>query len=141
LESCNLLLSPHWRSSNPVKDVKNFKLNFMDGMYNGGFVGASVGALEALAYWAELCFHNIEVNRAEGYYVDQRYLDILPTRFEGVSHIRHKGCNVANWNQVDCERVVQPNGDVLINNRYPIVFVHYTNSMLRGILKGKDKSL
>ncbi|MEM9679575.1 MAG: hypothetical protein AAF901_04560 [Bacteroidota bacterium] len=138
LTECDVLLSPHWRSSDPDKDLSNFRLNFLDGIYNGGFVGVSKGGEKAMSYWAKLVLHNCEANRAEGYYVDQRYLDILPTRFEKVSHILHKGCNVANWNQVDCERVQQANGEVLINDQYPIVFIHYTNSMLRGILLQED---
>ncbi len=142
LKTYNLLLSPHWRSSLPQKDEINFKLNFLDGMYNGGFVGASIGSEAALNYWAGLCLFNCEVNRDEGFYVDQRYLDILPTRFDGVGHITHKGCNVANWNQEDCKRVKQPNGDVLINNKYPIVFIHFTNSLFKGVyLKKTDEAL
>lgn len=141
LETCKLLLSPHWRSSSPIKDVENFELNFMDGIYNGGFVGASEGAEEILRYWAGLCYHNVEVNRAQGYYVDQRYLDILPTRFEGVDHIKHKGCNVANWNQVDCRRVVQNDGSVLINDKYPIIFIHFTNSFFKGVYLWKSDSV
>lgn len=141
LKKYNILLSPHWRCSMPDIDTINFKLNFLDGIYNGGFIGASKGGEKALNYWAELCLFNCEVNRNEGFFVDQRYLDILPTRFEGVGHIIHKGCNVANWNQVDCKRILKPNGMVLINNKWPIVFVHFTNSTLGGILLGNDKFL
>jgi len=141
LSNNGVLLSPHWRSSSPTKDLTNFRLNFLDGIYNGGFVGASKRGIEALLYWAELCLHTCEVNRKDGYYVDQRYLDILPTRFEGINHITHKGCNVANWNLIDCKRTLQDNGEVLINGEYPIVFIHFTNSMLDGILLGKDTLL
>jgi hypothetical protein len=141
LNTHSMLLSPHWRSSFPEKDVENFKLNFLDGIYNGGFVGTSKKGILALTYWAKLCLHNCEANRNEGYYVDQRYLDILPTRFDGVGYIKHKGCNVANWNQVDCERTLQDNGDVLINNHWPIIFIHFTNSALKGILLGNDTLL
>jgi len=141
LKTYNLLLSPHWRCSNPQIDIANFKLNFLDGIYNGGFIGASKGSEKTLNYWAELCLFNCEVNRNEGFYVDQRYLDILPTRFEGVTHITHKGCNVANWNQEDCKRTLQINGNVLINNTYPIVFIHFTNSFFKGVYLNKTDEL
>lgn len=133
LESKKILLSPHWRSSCPIEDLPNFKLNFLDGIYNGGFVGASNGAEPILLYWAELCLFACKVDRGNGFYVDQRYLDILPTRFEGVGHIIHKGCNVANWNQIDCKRVLQEDGTVLINSVMPIVFIHFTNSFFKGV--------
>lgn len=142
LDKYSILLSPHWRSSFPEKDLKNFKLNFLDGIYNGGFIGASKGGENALKYWSQLCLFNCEVNRNEGFYVDQRYLDLLPTRYDGVGHIIHKGCNVANWNQEDCKRIIQSNGGVLINNKYPIVFIHFTNSLFKGVYLNKtDETL
>lgn len=138
LKKCNLLLSPHWRCSDPILDLENFKLNFLDGIYNGGFVGASTGGIPALEYWAKLCIFNCEVNRNAGFYVDQRYLDLLPTRFDGIKSITHKGCNVANWNIIDCKRIRQDSGEVLINNEYPIVFIHFTNSLFKGAYLRKN---
>ena len=138
LEECELLLSPHWRCSDPFINSREFRYNFLDGIYNGGFIGASKGSEEVLEYWAKLCLFNCEVNRNAGFYVDQRYLDILPSRFEGVKSITHKGCNVANWNVIDCKRVEQPSGDVLINDKDPIVFIHFTNSLLKGAYLWKN---
>ncbi len=141
LKKYKILLSPHWRSSFPGIDDYNFKLNFLEGIYNGGFVGASQGGQEALTYWAELCLFNCEVDYANGFYVDQKYLDLLPTRFEDVGHIKHKGCNVANWNIVDCQRVLQEDQNVLINNTEKIVFIHFTNSLFKGIYLWKNDTL
>jgi len=139
LNEKKLLLSPHWRSSSPIKDLSNFKLNFLDGIYNGGFVGASTGAEGALLYWAKLCLFSCKVDRSNGFYVDQRFLDILPTRYEGIGHITHRGCNIANWNQIDCKRVLKQNGLVLINNEYPIIFIHFTNSLFKGVYLGSKE--
>ncbi|MEL1240141.1 hypothetical protein [Flavobacterium flavipallidum] len=141
LKTNAILLSPHWRSSNPKVDFDNFKLNFLDGIYNGGFIGASRLGKEALEYWATLCLFSCEVNRIEGFFVDQKYLDLLPSRFQNVESIRHKGCNVANWNQIDCERTFNESGEILINNKYPIVFIHFTKSFFRGVLKESDSKL
>ncbi|MEO2064650.1 MAG: glycosyltransferase [Christiangramia sp.] len=141
LEHCNLLLSPHWRSSDPEADLANFKLNFLDGIYNGGFIGATPAAETALNYWAKLCLFNCEINRSEGFYVDQRYLDILPSRFEGVKSIRHKGCNVAYWNRVDCSRTINKEGKVMIDNKFPVIFIHFTYSLFLGVFFEDDKIL
>ncbi len=141
LKKSSVLLSPHWRCSNPKIDLQNFKLNFLDGIYNGGFVGASKEGISAMNYWAELCLFNCEVNRGQGFFVDQKYLDILASRFRNVNNIRHKGCNVANWNQVDCKRILHQENEVVINNKYPIIFIHFTTSFLRGVLLGSDKVL
>lgn len=141
LKTKNVLLSPHWRSSNPLLDLDNFKLNFLDGIFNGGFVGASKLGVKALDYWAHLCLFNCEVRRQDGFFVDQKYLDLLPSRFENVESIRHMGCNVANWNQIDCKRILNDDGQILINNHFPIIFIHFTKSFFRGVLKENDTFL
>ncbi|QPL48522.1 hypothetical protein [Alteromonas sp. B31-7] len=141
LDNCSILLSPHWRSSDPYKDSRNFELNFLDGMYNGGFVGASTEGVEALEYWAYCCLYSMERNRERGMHDDQKYLDILPSRYGGVESIRHMGCNIGNWNQIDCKRSRNEDGEILINNKYKIVFIHFTKSLFRGVYFGKDKLL
>ncbi|MFD2517942.1 glycosyltransferase [Salinimicrobium flavum] len=136
-----LLLTPHWRNSNPLVEYDNFKLNFLEGLYNAGFIGASRGAELALNWWAKMILFKCEVNTAEGFYDDQRYLDLLPVLFENTGILRHKGCNVANWNKILCNRTLNDNGEVTINNHFPIVFVHFTNSLLTGVFYKNDKLL
>lgn len=141
LEYSRVLLTPHWRSVNPEVEYSNFVHNFRDGIYNAGFIGAARGAEEAMNWWAKMVLFKCEVDRRNGYYVDQRYLDLLPIHFEGVKHLIHKGCNVANWNKVVCKRTKNDNGEIVINDKYPIVFIHFTNTMLYGIFFEHDKLL
>ena len=141
LDRCSVLLSPHWRSSNPKLEYSNFVDNFRDGIYNAGFFGASKGARKALDWWSQMVLFKCEVSRKDGYYVDQRYLDILPVYFRNIKHLEHRGCNVGNWNQTECKRGLNEHGEVLINEKFPIVFIHFTNSLLRGVLLGGDKLL
>jgi hypothetical protein len=142
LDKEKVILTPHWRcADNPWEDFHNFKLNFKDGIYNGGFVGVRKDALDVMFFWANLCLAACEVNRPEGFFVDQKYLDILHSRFEGIGVVRHRGCNVSNWNISDCQRVVTDNGEILINGIFPIVFIHFTSSMMKGILSGIDLHL
>ena len=140
LDTASVLLTPHMRCSDPTIDPHDFQLNFVDGMYNAGFVAASKAGIPAMEYWAKCCLFKCEVNGAEGYFADQRYLDILPTRFEGVESLRHRGCNVGNWNQVDCTRELV-DGEVKINGEFDVVFIHFTKSMFRGIYTGSDALL
>ncbi len=138
LEKNNVLLTPHWRSSVPTIEYSNFVHNFRDGLYNAGFVAAAQGAQDAMSWWAKMVLFKCEVNRREGFYVDQRYLDLLPILFDKVKVLKHRGCNVANWNKIECKRTVDENNEVLINNKYPIVFIHFTNTMLTGIYYEND---
>lgn len=135
-----MLLSPHWRCSDPESDAFNFALNFRDGIYNGGFIGAARDGIPALEWLAKACLFKCTNDYHEGFFADQKYLDFLASRYEGIRVLRHKGCNVANWNRVDCKRTAS--GDtVLINAEYPVVFIHFTKSTIYGILYGTDHML
>jgi hypothetical protein len=141
LNSYSVLLSPHFRSSNPVRDKNSYILQFTSGIYNGGFIAANSKGTSAMGWFANVCSEICEMNPCKGQYVDQTHLNLLPVFFDDIYIIKHRGCNVANWNQLECRRVVQDDSEVLINNKFPIVFIHFTVSTIRGILSGEDISL
>ena len=95
----------------------------------------------ALDWWARNCLAICEKDPCKGQFVDQSHLNLLPVFFEGVYILSHRGCNVANWNQLECRREKQVDGSVIINHTYPIVFIHFTKSTVRGILHGEDDKL
>lgn len=140
LDSSHVLLTPHWRCNDPSKDPVNFRLLMTEGHFNAGFVAVSSGAEEALEWWARICLGRCERAQAEGLFVDQAYLNLLPVYFDKVEIIRHRGCNVANWN-LEMNRREQVDGEVMINGNDPVVFIHFTNSTIRGILRGEDGHL
>jgi hypothetical protein len=140
LEHNAVLLTPHWRASDPGVDQKNFFTLYTSGLYNAGFIGANKNALPALRWWVKACLHICERDDSRGQFSDQTHLNLLPIYFDNVKIIKHRGCNVANWNQIECARVRR--GDtVLINGKDPIVFIHFTRSTIRGIVKGEDALL
>lgn len=141
LSQSSILLSPHWRSQNPAIDPENFNLNFTDGMFNGGFVGATQSGIDALKWWRDACLYRCERTREEGYYVDQKFLDLLPAQFPGIKINQHRGCNVANWNLSENIRTQALNGETMIREKWPIIFIHFSGSTVRGILKGHDSLL
>lgn len=140
LNDAAVIITPHWRCINPTDYEDNFKDNFTDGMFNAGFIGASISGISALDWWASVCKYRCSKAKAEGFYVDQKYLDLLAIRFENVKVIKHRGCNVAFWNQVDCKRT-KINGQVLINDEYPVIFIHFTDDLIDDIKSGKDALL
>jgi lipopolysaccharide biosynthesis glycosyltransferase len=116
LNENRVILTPHWLSAEePEIDIKSFKANFTDGIYNAGFVGVRNDATEVMNFWAKMCYTICEINRPSGLYVDQKYLDILHSRFEGIGVVRHKGCNVSRWNIIDCKRTICNDGSVWID--------------------------
>ena len=140
LNESDVLLTPHWRGLNPNLDTANFELQFVGGLFNAGFIGVNANSIETMNWWAENCLYRCEKNFSIGHYVDQTYLNLMPVYFENVKILRHQGCNVANWNQIVCQRDLVA-GQVRINNYWEIVFVHFTNSTIVGILSGEDHLL
>ena len=142
LDEYRVILSPHWRCSvNPEMDMTNFKLNFRDGIYNGGFIGVRNDAQEIMDFWTNLCLVACEKSFSEGLYDDQKYLDILHSLFEGIGVVRHKGCNLASWNRIECRRDIVDNGKIMINSLDPVVFIHFTKCTMQAILSGLDQHL
>lgn len=141
LRESNILLTPHWRSSDPKLDELNFNALIPHGLYNAGFVGVNKNATEALDWWAKSCEYACEINAEKGIYVDQGYLTAFPLLFNKVEILKHQGCNVAEWNIIDCKRSLDDDNSVLINDKYPVVFIHFTTRTVKRIADGRDPLL
>jgi hypothetical protein len=145
LKENDIILIPHWRNINPNHENKlertNYKLLFTDGLFNAGFVGANRRAKQAIWWWATACTADCELNADKGLFADQAYLSVLPVYFNNVKIIQHKGCDVSSWNMVLCERIRAENGETLINNQYPIIFIHFTAHTIECAKNGIDPLL
>jgi hypothetical protein len=140
LKEHSLLLTPHWRPLDPDTNEEQFFCNFRDGIYNAGFLGAASKGLDALNWWHKACLHRCEFDYPKGYYVDQRYLDAFPVYFEDVKIIKHLGCNIAQWN-ADYLRREASGANILINGRWPLIFIHFSDVTIHNIEHGNDTVL
>ena len=140
LNEHSVLLTPHYYKNNPNKEQNWFEANFRVGLYNAGFVGANKNAMKTLQWWAESCLYRCEKNAFRGLFDDQKYLDLIPVMDENAHVLRHKGCNLAGWNQELCPRS-SSSGEVLIDGKFPVVFIHFNATTIREILKGGDNLL
>lgn len=140
LENHSFLLTPHNYERVPTHNQNMLEANFRVGLYNAGFVGVNKNAVSTLQWWAECCLYRCEKNPFRGTFDDQKYLDLVPIMNEDAMIVRHQGCNVAEWNRYVCYRTEQ-NGEVLINGKYPVVFVHFNFTTLRCIIDKNDPGL
>jgi len=140
LDNSTILLTPNWINSDPLIDKDSFFSLFTSGFFSAGFIGANKNGLPALKWWAQACHFMMGEHIQLGIRDDQKYLDILPIKFESTKIIRHRGCNIGAWNYEECRRE-SVNGNVLINGEFPIIFVHFDEMMVQGILRGHDKLL
>lgn len=141
LNDASLLLTPHHYLADPKNKQFWLEANFRIGLYNAGFVGANFSALHALEWWAQCCLYNVRKSAWRGLFDDQRYLDLLPNLYKNVTVLEHKGCNVASWNVDQCPRSLEKDGEVLIADRWPLVFIHFNGFTMRAILNENDPLL
>lgn len=134
-----IVLTPHWRPLLPNDDSEQFKMNFLHGLYNAGFVGASREGLAALQWWETACRYRCDKAPAEGFFVDQRYLDMIPVYFDNVHVLRDPGCNVAEWNADHLPRLLADG--TLFVGCVPTQFIHFTGITIKKIGEGTDPAL
>jgi hypothetical protein len=140
LEDNALLLTPHWKNMDPLIDEGSFLSLFTSGIFSAGFFGANQQGLHILKWWANACHFKMMPAIELGVHDDQRYLDIVPVVFEKVKISRHRGCNIGAWNFEESVRTLV-DGKVLINSKYPVIFIHFDEMMVTTILRGHDKLL
>jgi glycosyltransferase involved in cell wall biosynthesis/SAM-dependent methyltransferase len=96
-----LVLSPHNVDPMP-RDGKhpNEQDILVAGAYNLGFIGIGSGAFAdtLLSWWAERLETECIVDPARGFFVDQRWIDLVPGMAESFHLLRDRGFNVAYWN-------------------------------------------
>lgn len=123
----SFLLSPHWGCLDPLKSELYFKSAMTDGLYNAGFLGATIKGLDSLYWWANMCLYACEKDKSRGLHDDQAYLNHFPILNPDTKILIHRGCNVADWNRFENIRSLSPEGELILNGFFPLVFIHYTN--------------
>jgi hypothetical protein len=140
LDTYDFLLTPHHYPRDPAKDQNWLEANFRVGLYNAGFIGVNKNAAKDLEWWTACCAYRCEKNALRGTFDDQKYLDLIPVINEKAHIVRHKGCNVAEWNRTVISRT-EKDGQILLDNQYPLVFVHFNGTTVRAISQGEEPLL
>jgi hypothetical protein len=140
LNDANFLLTPHHYPRNPNKDQNWLEANYKVGLYNAGFIGANREAISTLQWWAECCAYRCQKSMWRGSFDDQKYLDLIPVMNERAHIVRHKGCNVADWNKDVISRT-EKDGKVFLDKEYPLIFIHFNGTTVHAIQKGEEPFL
>lgn len=140
LDKYDVLLTPHWANLDPTHNDDSLVSVMKGGLFNAGFIGANKKGAAAMAWWAGLCHYKTEENRELGLFYDQKYLDVLPVQFERTGIIRHRGTNLASWN-IDSSKREMINGNLMINQKFEPVFIHFAKDTIVNILNRNDALL
>jgi hypothetical protein len=123
----SIVLTPHahWPKMTPGDTYE--QLFLVAGAYNAGFFGLrdSSDSRRFLAWWkarvAQHCIHDLP----GGYFVDQKWLDLVPGMFPGVRICQHLGYNVGHWMLGYEPEVRTQNGRVTIDGD-PLSIFHFS---------------
>lgn len=125
LNTADFLLTPHFYKADPTKEQNWLEANFRSGLYNAGFFGASKQAIPILDWWARCCLYEVRKSYWRGLFVDQKYLDLVPVKFQNVEIIKNRGCNFSGWN-FELAKITVIKDQVYINGD-KLVFIHYSS--------------
>lgn len=127
LQGQTAVITPH--AVSPIEDDKKpSEIDFMrSGIYNLGFFGArSCPELKRLLdWWGRRCAEFGFNDPRQGLFVDQKFVDLVPSFFDGIVIERSAVYNVAYWNlherHIDAKDPVHP-----LVNGMPLVFFHFS---------------
>jgi glycosyltransferase involved in cell wall biosynthesis len=100
------------------------------GAYNLGCIGVarSPDLQGFLRWWQRHLERDCVSDLSRGLFVDQRWIDLVPSLFDGVAVVRDPGCNVAYWNLA--QRHVTAGADGWTANGRPLTFYHFSGLTL-----------
>ena len=120
----SIVLTPHTLAPLPHDNREPGEVTLLlAGMFNLGFIAVGQSAREFLDWWAERVARAGHVRPERGQFVDQRWVDFVPSLFEHVV-LRDPACNVAHWN-LETRRFEHVDGEYRVDGR-PLRFFHYS---------------
>ena len=78
-----------------------------------------------LEWWKDECLKWCYSQLEEGKYGDQKYLDYMHEKFDGVVDIENRGAGIANWNMEQYQYDFEKKTLRYHGKQWPIVFFHY----------------
>nr|WP_315485899.1 glycosyltransferase [uncultured Undibacterium sp.] len=123
----SIVLTPHLLA--PMTDNKNpTELQIRNaGTYNLGFCAISNQAItrDFLHWWQGKLERDCVVDLSSGIFVDQSWMDLVPTLFDHVEILRHQGYNVAYWNLAQRDITENADKEMLVNGER-LAFFHFS---------------
>lgn len=126
LANSNVALTPHVLAPS-IEPTYPWGKDFLQvGGCNLGFIGVSASAESErfLRWWENRCLTCGFYARADGFFVDQKFIDHALVYFDGLKVLRHKGLNVAWWNW--SERHLRCDAGVWHVDDEPLIFIHFS---------------
>ena len=124
----SIVLTPHMLSPIPRDGLYPQEQSIlMAGAYNLGFIalGADEHGRSLLDWWKERLESDCSIDIANGLFVDQKWIDLVPGMWPSTKILHDPGCNVAYWNYHERSISYGEHGQVLVNDE-PGTFLHWS---------------
>ncbi len=129
LDVGGVLLTPHSiePETDPMAVVDNELCCLRNGVYNLGFLAVRMNrdGRKFIDWWADrlrtYCYAEVE----NGLFTDQRWVDLAPAIFDGITILREPQYNVSTWNLTHRRATGEAPYGIEINGR-PLVFYHFS---------------
>jgi SAM-dependent methyltransferase/glycosyltransferase involved in cell wall biosynthesis len=122
-----LVLNPHLTAPLPNDGLRpNDQDILIAGAYNLGFISIRAGTEsdELLDWWSKRLLRDCVMDPENGYFVDQRWIDLAPALFPDLEILRDPGYNLAYWNLP--RRVLRREDDRYTVDGRPLRFFHFS---------------
>jgi hypothetical protein len=123
----SILLTPNL-TRRTEKAVTGELASLRHGLSNLGFVGIarSEEGLGVVSWWKERLTHHCKIDKCNGIFVDQKWMDIALLFFDSIKWVKHPGWNMAWWNLSE-RRLFKKDGEYFVNSEeFPLVFFHFS---------------
>jgi len=127
LEEFSIILTPHVTQQLPLDGSLPDELTFLKtGTFNTGFIGISNTreSLNFLSWWKNRLWLFGISSAAEGMYMDQKWIDLVPSLFNKVYILKDPAYNAAYWNLH--ERKIYFSGEKILVNGVLLKFFHFS---------------
>lgn len=127
LDQHNVLLTPHL--TNILDDGKTpTELQILQaGSYNLGYIALRTceETLKLVKWWQDKLYKECVVDLPRNLFVDQKWMDLVPSMFEGVYINRDSSWNIAYWNLNHRELGQDAQGNYTVDGK-PLTFFHFS---------------
>jgi glycosyltransferase involved in cell wall biosynthesis len=133
LEIYDIVLTPHLDKDYPDDGLlPDDGYILRAGVFNLGFIGlnSSENAASFLTWWKSKLYNGCVIDVPNGYFVDQKFIDLAPIFFGNLFVEKDTGYNVAYWN-LHSRKISRHNGTWLCNGS-PMYFFHFSGYTLES---------
>jgi hypothetical protein len=131
LTSSDILITPHALTPLPLDGCmpsENIFLNY--GIYNLGFIALNATGKEFdefTSWWESRTLRFGFIDEANGFFVDQLWINLVPIYFKKVNVINHMGYNMAPWNLHERLPLEKRNEEWILQGGEKLIFYHFSS--------------